>query len=117
MADTQLSFSRAHVASLTNEIILALNQSDFNGVEKGFALATAMKALGITLYDRSDHTHEAVLKDFKTSPSYGAMLILVAESFGEVYSILTQEAIAPEENKAVWNSTMDLSEKIGDLDG
>lgn len=84
----------AVISVLTNEKCLALEQV--------YAIASVLRALGESLYDKEDKTYSAVLNDYSHSPTWPAALILISHLPHEIRELLIRERDNPEVNVQLW---------------
>jgi hypothetical protein len=79
-----------------------INESDALALEKVYAVAAILRALGESLYDREETNYDAVLADYSRSPTWPAALILISYLPHEIRELLIRERDNPEENKRLW---------------
>jgi len=71
-------FNSGNAQSLSDEIIDLLNQNEGTTVEKVFAVAHVLHAIGETMYDKDDVRRESLERDYNESPSWPAALMLTS---------------------------------------
>lgn len=85
-------FNRDKVEELIDFISEAIKATDCHLVEVVYALSSVLRSLGEHFYDKDDVSYEAVLADYKESPSFPGALILHAEGLPKIYELFTKSS-------------------------
>jgi|688.fasta_scaffold801469_2 hypothetical protein len=102
MSESTKTFSPERAQELADELANVVNNSRALAVEKVYAIASVLRALGETLYDRTDVNYDAVLADYSLSPTWPAALILISHLPHEIRELLIRERDNPEANVQLW---------------
>lgn len=102
MSDTTKTFNLERTQDLADQLADVVNSSKALAVEKVYAIMGILRALGESLYDRSDVNYDAVLADYSISPTWPAALILISHLPHEIRELLIRERDNPEANVQLW---------------
>jgi len=80
-------FRVKETTDLTVSIVKLLNEHRLSVVESAYALASALRLLGESEYDRDDTSLEAVLADYHGSPNFPGALIIHADQIHKIREI------------------------------
>ena len=80
-------FREAETTDLVREIIGLMNKYRLTTVESAYALASALRLLGESVYEGGDTSLEAVLTDYHGTPSFPAALIIHADQIHAIREI------------------------------
>lgn len=97
-------FDPEKVQAVADEMARTLTESGLSSVEMAYATAAVLRGIGEATYDRSSVEFESVLKDYKTSPSWPAALILHADQVHRIYELFMQERRDPTVNERAWKA-------------
>lgn len=73
------------------KLVEIMNSEKLSGIESVYVVSAALRAIGESLYDKEDKSKEAVLADYKVSPSWPAALILISSLPHESLEAFTKE--------------------------
>lgn len=109
-------FRSANVDLVLTDLLEVVNRrkGEVTMTELVFAAASLLKSLGLSIYDGPNPEYNALLKEYKTSPSWGGGLILFAENIGSLFRMFLEEASDPERNKEEWMKGEKVSEVLSD---
>lgn len=79
------------VEELTKDICRLLNSQSCTVSEAAAALSGALYSLGLSIYDKGDLPLEALKEDYKSSPTFGAALMLQSTVVLELLELFIKE--------------------------
>ena len=80
------NFNLEQTQKLADELAKVLNSYKLSSVEKVYAVSALFRGIGEALYDLSDKSFSAVLKDYQSSPSWPGALMLMADTIHDLYN-------------------------------
>ena len=80
-------FREVETTDLVREIVRVMNSHKLTTVESAYALASALRLLGESVYEGEDTSLEAVMADYHGNPSFPAALIIHADQIHAIREI------------------------------
>ncbi len=80
-------FREVETTNLVREIVRLMNEYRLSTVESAYALASALRLLGESIYDGKDTSLESVLADYHGQPTFAGALIVHADQIHAIREI------------------------------